>query len=75
MQVVYSREPFPNQVTKSIFLAGPTPRAAGVQSWRQEALVTLKALGYDGHVFVPEDRGGKARFDYDDQVHRLLGAA
>jgi 8-oxo-dGTP pyrophosphatase MutT (NUDIX family) len=68
MQVVYAREPFPGQVTKSIFLAGPTPRAVGVQSWRPEALATLKALGYDGHVFVPEDRGGRVKFDYDDQV-------
>lgn len=56
MQVVYAREPFPDRWTKSVFLAGPTPRKGGPPSWRPEALRILEAAGYDGVVFVPEDR-------------------
>jgi hypothetical protein len=56
MQVVYAREPFPDRWTKSVFLAGPTPRGDGVPSWRPEALRILEAAGFDGVVFVPEDR-------------------
>lgn len=58
MQVVYAREQFPTNWSKSIFLAGPTPRsqASSVSSWRPEALRLLVSLGYDGVVFVPEDR-------------------
>ncbi|MEK7072531.1 MAG: nucleoside 2-deoxyribosyltransferase domain-containing protein [Patescibacteria group bacterium] len=55
MQVVYAHEPLPISITKSIFLAGPTPRSQDVKSWRPEALTILEQLGYDGVVFVPED--------------------
>src|SRR5512135_587825 len=57
MQVVYAREPFPESWSKSLFLAGPTPRTKDVLSWRPEALRLLETLGYDGTVFIPEDRG------------------
>ena len=56
MQVVYAREPLPDRWAKSVFLAGPTPRDASTPSWRPEALRILEALGYDGVVFIPEDR-------------------
>jgi len=68
MQVVYARQPFPERLTRAIFLAGPTPRSAGVPSWRPRALELLAASGYDGAVFVPEDADGSVRFDYTDQV-------
>lgn len=57
MQVVYAREELPDRWTKSVFLAGPTPRDASMPSWRPEALRILEELGYDGVVLVPEDRG------------------
>jgi len=57
MHVVYAREPLPDRWSKSVFLAGPTPRTKDVLSWRPEALRLLEALGYDGVVFIPEDRG------------------
>lgn len=57
MQVVYAREPFPESWSKSLFLAGPTPRSEGNPSWRPEALRLLEAMGYDGTVLIPEDRG------------------
>lgn len=59
MQVVYAHEPLPNSITKSIFLAGPTPRSKNVKSWRPEALIILEKLGYNGVVFVPEDSDEK----------------
>lgn len=68
LQVVYAREPLPEMVTRSIFLAGPTPRDAHTPSWRREALRQLDGLGYTGHVFVPEDRVGGFHGDYTDQV-------
>lgn len=66
--VVYAKEPLPTDVTKSIFLAGPTPRELVTPSWRPEALKHLEAMGFDGHVFVPEPRNGKVFGDYIDQV-------
>jgi len=65
MKLVYAREP----VTSSIFLAGPTPRDAGVASWRPEAIKLLEKHEFDGTVFIPEDRSGEAKFNYDDQVY------
>src|SRR4051812_29076026 len=38
MQVVYVGQEFPSHFTKSIMLAGPTPREAHVPSWRPEAI-------------------------------------
>lgn len=40
---------------KSIFLAGPTPRDPLTPSWRPEALAILEELGFEGHVYVPEN--------------------
>ena len=69
MQIVYTGEEMPEKVTKSIFLAGPTPRnKEEVESWRPDALRILEDKGFDGVVFVPEDRDGKFKRDYDDQV-------
>ena len=66
--VVCARETLPTRIEKSIFLAGPTPRDPGTKSWRPEALVLLQELGFDGHVFVPEDRNGGFHGDYTHQV-------
>jgi 8-oxo-dGTP pyrophosphatase MutT (NUDIX family) len=69
MEVVYTGEEMPEKFTKSIFLAGPTPRNKEEQeSWRPDALEILRDKGYDGVVFVPEGRDGHFRMDYDDQV-------
>lgn len=56
---VFARTKFPDKVLHSIFLAGPTPRKPEVPSWRPEALKKLAALGYEGHVFVPETAEGR----------------
>lgn len=69
MKVVYTGEEMPETVTKSIFLAGPTPRNKQEQnSWRPDALKILEEKGYDGVVFIPEDRNGEFKLEYDDQV-------
>lgn len=44
----------------SIFLAGPSPREARVQSWRPAAIETLKAFNFEGYVFIPEHDNGMA---------------
>ncbi len=69
MQVVYTGQAAPESFTRSIFLAGPSPREGGLASWRTEALEILERLGYDGVVFNPEFAGGKeAAYGYDNQV-------
>lgn len=67
MQVIYAQEAFPEQVTSSIFLAGPTPRSPSVPSWRPLALALLEQAGFTGTVFLPEPRGG-VWGDYMGQV-------
>lgn len=69
MEVVYAGEEMPEKFSKSIFLAGPTPRNKEEQeSWRPDALRILEDKGYDGVVFVPEPRNGEFKHSYDDQV-------
>jgi 8-oxo-dGTP pyrophosphatase MutT (NUDIX family)/nucleoside 2-deoxyribosyltransferase len=68
MKVVYANQPLPESWSKSIFLAGPTPRSSDVTSWRGEALSLLQELDYDGVVFVPEDEHGKWQHSYVAQV-------
>jgi len=56
MQIVYGLEKPPESFSKSVFLAGPTPRSPKVQSWRPQAIEMLEKKEYDGVVFVPENR-------------------
>ncbi len=53
MQIVFSDQPLPAQQVKSIFLAGPSPRAGDIQDWRPQAIRLLQETGFDGTVFVP----------------------
>lgn len=68
LQVIYVPEQPPERFTKSIFLAGPSPRGAEHLNWRPEALRILESLGYDGVVFVPLPRDGRWDYGYDTQV-------
>lgn len=70
MKVVYAQEALPNEINKSLFLAGPSlrPGQEGV-SWRIKALEILDMIGYDGVVFVPEARVGNFEdFNYESQI-------
>lgn len=60
MKIVYSCEPIPGEINKSIFLAGPSLRQGqeNLISWRIKALQILETLQYDGVVFVPESKTG-----------------
>lgn len=68
IQVVYNLEEPPETITRSLFLAGPTPREASVESWRKQALFYLEKLHFDGVVFVPEQRDGGFHGDKAAQI-------
>lgn len=72
MKIIYAQEAIPNEINKSIFLAGPSlrPGQEGT-SWRIKALEILKLLEYDGVVFVPEFEGGifQEDFKWETQVN------
>jgi hypothetical protein len=68
MLIVYAGESAPESFSKSVFLAGPTPRSAEVPSWRPQAIELFEAAGFDGVIFTPESRGGLWRSNYLDQV-------
>lgn len=53
MQMYYSDSSTPVKVTKSLFLAGPSPRAKEAIDWRIEAVKILQDIGFDGDVFIP----------------------
>jgi nucleoside 2-deoxyribosyltransferase/8-oxo-dGTP pyrophosphatase MutT (NUDIX family) len=74
MECVYASQSLTTTFRKSIYLAGPTPRAPEVNSWRPQALESLKALDYDGIVFIPEAQDGHRSQDYDLQMEWELDA-
>jgi hypothetical protein len=69
MHIVHTQEELP-AVGPSIFLAGPTPRAAHVASWRPAALKLLSQSGFAGAVLTPEERGVRPEgdFEYPKQI-------
>jgi len=58
MQIIYAQEAIPTNISKSIFLAGPTPRNDEDLSWRKLALTILDNMGFNGVVMVPEPKTG-----------------
>ena len=71
MTVVYSQESFPKDEMKSIFLAGPVPRKEYELSWKNEALEILDSMGYNGVVYIPENRNPEQKeenFDLQAQI-------
>lgn len=54
--IIHGQQPFPQEVTKSIFLLGPIPRTPITKylSWKPEAYEILAELGFDGVVYDPE---------------------
>lgn len=72
--IVFSDQLIPTTITKSVFLAGPSPRTQDVLDWRHEALSYFEKIGFNGTIFVPVP---KERFygkedspdwTYDNQV-------
>lgn len=69
MITVFTGEVPPESFSKSLFLAGPSPRKPGDANWRTEAIHLLEEVGYDGVVFAPTYRDVPPdHFDYDAQV-------
>jgi len=68
LQAIFAGEKVPNTTAQSLFLAGPTPRSKKVKSWRPDALAILEVHHFNGVVFVPEDRDGECRNNYDNQI-------
>jgi 8-oxo-dGTP pyrophosphatase MutT (NUDIX family) len=75
MFLVFSDDAFPTRVTKSIFLAGPSPRTLAEVDSRHEALAVLRAKNFDGTVFIPVPRerflnnsSDKSSWSYDNQI-------
>ena len=71
MQVIYYGEEMPYKFSRSLFLAGPSLRSGQEgESWRKDALHILDDMGFDGLVFVPENREGRLdeHHDYEGLV-------
>jgi hypothetical protein len=77
MELVFADHSVPSVITKSMFLAGPSPRDKNVVDWRHEALSYLcsSSINYDGTVFipVPEQRfygtdHDPSTWTYDNQI-------
>jgi len=69
MDVVFALEEAPEKIKYSIFLAGPTSREGGNDSWRKTAIQILKDEGFTGTVFVPEARNWvKYNPEYEAQI-------
>ncbi|GHI82817.1 nucleoside 2-deoxyribosyltransferase domain-containing protein [Streptomyces xanthophaeus] len=74
LDLVFAREPLPAPASRgpSVFLAGPSPRAANpVPSWRPAAIAALAERWTRAEpltVLNPESRDGSRPAHYDDQV-------
>ena len=68
MKIYFSDSELPEDLGKSIFLAGPTPRKLSVMSWRPKACEIIEELGFDGNVLVPEFSTPSSKINYNDQV-------
>jgi len=65
MEIVYSGE----EISSSVFLAGPTPRRKEVVSWRPEAIKIFERLNFNGVIYYPEDRfGNDFEFNKNNQI-------
>jgi len=68
MQIIYAPEEVPQTMSKSLFLAGPSPREKTHPNWRIEALTLLENFGYNGTVFIPLPEDGVFTHSYSDQL-------
>ncbi len=75
MNLVFSDQPMPINLTKSIFLAGPSPRDLETIDWRVKAIEHLKSVNFQGTVFIPipEQKfygsSDSDSWNYNDQVN------
>jgi len=70
VRTVWARESLPERGRPSVFLAGPTPRARTVPSWRPHMIDIIDYLWRGPevlYVLTPESRNGIRAAHYDDQ--------
>ncbi len=72
MQLVFMGEPYPQNVEKMLFLADSALHGDKLSSsWRIAAIQLLEQIGYDGIVYIPEEREGCptiAALEYEARV-------
>ena len=77
MLIIFSDQDLPKEQTKSVFLAGPSPRQCDVADWRHQALCALNEVGFNGTVFIPIPKNrfyadstfeDDASWSYDGQI-------
>lgn len=74
MKLIFADEALPTTLTRSLFLAGPSPRDKDTLDWRIEALEVLQTLQFEGEVFIPIPRnkfygkGDDASWTYTNQI-------
>lgn len=72
--IVFADQEIPKEITKSIFLAGPSPRTKDIFDWRHEALSLFEKNEFNGTIFIPVPKnrfyGNEDSTDwtYDNQV-------
>src|SRR5436309_1919591 len=78
MQLVFIGEAYPQNVEKMIFLGDSTLYQGKLSSsWRIDAIQWLEQLGYDGTVYIPEDKEGypnTASLNYEARLRWVRGA-
>lgn len=71
MRLTYAQEWPSGEFSRSIFLAGPSPRGNDEYDWRKSARTLLHRLGFDGMVYIPLPRDGvfhQEDFDHTTQI-------
>ena len=72
--IVRARQPFPQEVSKSLFLLGPVPKTAKTKhlSWKPRVYRILERLGFDGVIYEPEQEiapdQGEVGYDEAEQI-------
>lgn len=65
---IYALEDYDSNDSPTIFLAGPTPRDNNAISWRPDMIKSLRENGFDGDIFIPEQKGDYIAYDYPLQI-------
>lgn len=74
LNIVFSDQPFPVEITSSLFLEGPSPRNNLEYDWKMDAVDYLEKTNFNGTVFipVPKDKfygkGDQAGWTYTNQI-------
>ena len=71
MKCIYSDEASSSkkeELGRSVFLAGPTPRSKEVKSWRPEAIKLFEKFEFNGTIIIPEGSDGTFKLTQDEQI-------